>query len=187
MGELIKSLLAWLSDLLRLRPSENEPVITIEPQPSPPGDLRLSPHFLLSEFTRSATAESRGIENRPGPEHYANLRQLAAALERVRSVLGDNPIIISSGYRSPALNRAVGGSATSDHANGLAADFTCPGFGSVQAVCEAIIAAGIPFDQLIYEQGNTEWVHLGIGQQMRRQALSWSPKAGYVKGIRRLA
>ena len=187
MREIIRNLLAWLADLLRPRPAQNESVVDIPPAPSsPPGDMRLSPHFLLSEFTRSSTAEARDIENRPGPEHYANLRQLAATLERVRSALGDNPILISSGYRSPALNRAVGGSATSDHANGLAVDFTCPGFGGVRAGCEAIVAAGIPFDQVIYEQGNTEWVHLGIGTRMRRQVLSWTPARGYVPGIRRL-
>lgn len=184
MIDLLRRILDWLANLQR--PAPNETVIDIPPvKASPPGDMRLSPHFLLSEFTRSATAESKGIDNKPGPEHYANLRQLAATLERVRAALG-HPIIISSGYRSPALNRAVGGSSTSDHANGLAVDFTCPGFGTAQQVCEAIIAAGIPFDQLIYEQGATEWVHLGIGTRMRRQALSWSPKSGYVSGIRRL-
>lgn len=177
------SLFAFLNRLRR--PAPNETVYE-EVRPAPPGDLRLSPHFLLSEFTRSATAAQHGIDNKPGPEHYANLRRLASTLERVREVLG-HPIIISSGYRSPALNRAVGGSTTSDHANGLAADFTCPGFGSVREVCQAIIDAGIPFDQLIYEQGGTEWAHLGIGSRMRRQVLSWAPISGYVRGLRRLS
>lgn len=184
MIELIKKLARWLSGL-RPVPTRNEAVLEVKPAPGPAADMRLSAHFVLGEFTRSSTATKRGIDNTPSQAHLANLRELAATLELVRSVLG-HPIHISSGYRSPALNRAVGGSVTSDHANGLAADFTCPGFGSVQPVCEAILAAGIQFDQLIYEQGATEWVHLGIGTRMRRQVLSWSPKSGYATGLRRL-
>lgn len=147
--------------------------------------MRLSPHFTLAELTRSDTAAARGIDNAPGSEHLANLQRLAATLEQVRALLGQ-PMLISSGYRSPALNRAVGGSSTSDHSNGLAADFTSPRFGAVRQVCEAIQASGIAFDQLIYEQGNTEWVHLGIGTRMRRQVLSWSQRRGYVPGIVKL-
>jgi len=149
--------------------------------------MQLSPHFTLDEFVRSSTAAARGIANTPGPVHLANLRILAAHLEGVRALLG-NPIPITSAYRSPALNQAVGGSATSDHANGLAADFTCPRFGSVIQVCEAIAASRIDFDQLIFEQkpGGIEWVHLGFGPRMRRDVLSWSPSARYVSGIKKL-
>lgn len=148
--------------------------------------MRLSQHFTLAELTRSDTAIARGIDNSPGAVHLANLIRMAATLEDVRALLGGNPILISSGYRSPALNRAVGGSSTSDHANGLASDFTCPRYGSVMQVCEAIRDSRIRFDQLIYEQGATEWVHLGIGTRMRQQALSWSSRSGYVSGITRL-
>lgn len=145
--------------------------------------MRLSPHFTLGELTRSSTAEARGIDNTPTPAHLANLMTLAHTLEGVRLLLGGKPILISSGYRSPVLNRAVGGSSTSDHANGLAADFTCPQYGPVMRICEAIRDSGIQFDQIIYEQGATEWVHLGIGTRMRRQVLSWSSRMGYVPGI----
>jgi len=149
--------------------------------------MQLSPNFTLEEFIRSSTAASRGIDNTPGPAHLANLRALAIRLEDVRALLR-NPIQITSAYRSPALNAAVGGSSTSDHANGLAADFTSPRFGSVQKVCEAIAGSDIQFDQLIYEQkpGGVEWVHLGFGTRMRRQVLSWSPSAGYVHGLKKL-
>lgn len=149
--------------------------------------MRLSAHFTLAELTRSDTAQARGIDNAPSPTHLANLMRLAATLEEVRAALGGMPILISSGYRSPALNRAVGGSSTSDHANGLAADFTCPRFGSVMQVCQVISISDLQFDQLIYEQGATEWVHLGIGTRMRQQVMSWSSRAGYVNGIVRLA
>lgn len=186
MLNLIRKIFDWIASLRGPIPNE---VIYEESREAAtvPDAHRLSANFLLVEFTRSATAQAQGIDNTPSLKHVANLRKLAKTLEKVRDALGGYPIIISSGYRSPELNRVVGGSATSDHANGLAADFICPGFGSALEVCEAIIAAGIPFDQLIYEQGNTEWVHLGIGTRMRGQILSWSWKAGYVNGIRRLA
>lgn len=149
--------------------------------------MKLTPHFTLRELTRSNTASNLGISNAPSVEHLTNLERLALTLENVRTVLGNNPILISSGYRSLAVNRAVGGSTTSDHANGLAADFTCPAFGPVSKVCQAIIDSGIPFDQLIYEQGaRSNWVHLGLGSRMRQQVLSWSPNRGYVSGLQEL-
>ncbi|VFR32617.1 Phage protein [plant metagenome] len=137
----------------------------------------------MDELTRSDTASARGIDNTPGPAHLANLQRLAETLEQVRALLG-HPMLISSGYRSPALNRAIpNSSSTSDHSNGLAADFTSPRFGTVRKICEAIIASGIKFDQLIYEQGSTKWVHIGIGPRMRREVLSWSPARRYVPGL----
>lgn len=148
-------------------------------------DKQLTPHFKLSEFTRSATAESRGIDNTPDSEHLTNLINLANTLEAVRALFGGAPVVITSGYRSPALNKAVGGVATSDHANGLAADFTVKGY-TVQQAAEKIAASGIRFDQLIFEQGSTEWVHLGIGSRMRGEVLSWKKGVGYVPGIRNL-
>ena len=146
----------------------------------------LTKHFSLRELTRSATALSRGIRNEPDAQQLANLKTLAATLEAVRVLLGNKPILISSGFRSDALNRIIGGSSTSDHSNGLAADFVCPKYGHAMHICEAIRDSGIKFDQLIYEQGNTEWVHLGVGTRMRGQVMSWSKAAGYVYGIQRL-
>lgn len=149
--------------------------------------MKLTPHFRLSELTRSDTASANNIDNSPSVEHLANLQRLAKTLENVRTVLGNNPVLISSGYRSPTLNRAVGGSSTSDHSNGLAVDFTCPRFGPVSKVCQAIVDSCLPFDQLIYEQGaRSNWVHLGLGTRMRQQVLSWSPSQGYVVGLHEL-
>lgn len=148
--------------------------------------MKLSPHFMLREFTRSDTAKRLGILNSPNATQTENLKRLALTLEEVRSLLG-HPIIITSGYRSPALNRAVGGSTKSDHSHGLAADFHCPGFGSVQEVCLAIENSGINFDQLIFEQGSrSDWVHLGIGDRMRREVMSWKSGKGYFNGVLRL-
>jgi len=141
--------------------------------------LKLSPNFHLDEFVTSQTAARRGIDNRPTPEVIKRLRNTAKNLEKVRAVLG-KPILISSGYRSPALNKAVGGSATSDHMTGDAADFISPGFGSPIAVCRAIVAAGIKFDQLI-EEGT--WIHISFGPRMRGQILTMR-NGKYMAGLR---
>lgn len=141
--------------------------------------MKLSANFHLDEFVTSQTAARRGIDNTPSPEVIKRLRNTAKGLERVRAVLG-KPILISSGYRSPALNKAVGGSATSDHMNGDAADFISPGFGAPIAICRAIVAAGIKFDQLI-EEGT--WVHISFGPRMRGQILTMR-NGKYTAGLR---
>lgn len=135
--------------------------------------VMLSEHFSLQEMTFSQTASRLGINNMPDEEAIYNLTRLANVLEKVRSLLGDEPVLISSGYRSPELNEEVGGSPSSAHMFGLAADFTCPAFGDPLEVCKAIepemYAFGI--DQLIYEY--TDWVHLGLCAGVpRNQALT---------------
>jgi len=147
--------------------------------------MQLTEHFALAELIRSDTATRLGIDNTPTPHHLASLHVLAAHLESVRALLG-HPIIITSGYRSPALNRAVDGSATSSHCEGLAADFHVPGFGPDQAVAQAIADSALEFDQLIFEQARTHWVHLGAGERMRREVLSWRSGRGYQRGIVRI-
>jgi len=142
----------------------------------------MSPNFTLAELTHSDAAVRRGLDNSPDDEAIANLRKLAATLEEVRSLLGV-PIVISSGYRAPAVNKAVGGSSTSAHCRGLAADFIAPGFGTPQEVARAIRDSGIKFDQLIYEG---TWVHLSIDPKMRRQVLTAHFNGGpatYTAGI----
>ncbi|MEX3950632.1 D-Ala-D-Ala carboxypeptidase family metallohydrolase [Paraburkholderia sp. EG287A] len=135
--------------------------------------MRLSPHFSLDELIQSETATRHGISNQPGPAELDNLVRLADVLELVRTLLHGRPMLISSAYRAPGVNRLVGGSATSDHMSGRAADFICPGFGSPLQVCRAIDAdASIPFEQLIFEG---TWVHLSIaaeGRDVRRQVLT---------------
>lgn len=134
---------------------------------------KLTPNFSLEELTRSTKAVALGIDNTPSPLIVGRLTRLAHVLESVRSLLGDKPITISSGYRAPALNAAVGGARSSAHLTGLAADFTCAGYGSPLAICKAIQASAIPFDQLIHEHGS--WVHLGLAADdaaPRRQVLT---------------
>lgn len=144
----------------------------------------LSPHFTLEELLASQTAARRGIDNTPTPEALHNLQRLALALEQVRSHLGGAPILISSGYRSPALNRAVGGARNSRHMQGLAVDFTAPRFGTVLQTARAVAASGIAFDQIIHEFGS--WVHLGLapsGQAPASEKLSIFTGTGYLPGL----
>ncbi|MBL8425250.1 MAG: DUF882 domain-containing protein [Candidatus Accumulibacter phosphatis] len=144
----------------------------------------LSEHFTLEELVASQTAARKGIDNTPGVTAMRNLKSLADVLEEVRVLLGGVSIIVSSGYRSPALNAAVGGSEKSAHMQGLAADFTAPKFGTVLQTARKIAASGIAYDQLIHEYGS--WVHIGLtapGVKPRRQNLSIFQGTGYLPGI----
>lgn len=111
--------------------------------------MQLSEHFTLEEFTASQTAIRRGLNNTPTPQMIEKLKRTAQKMEQVRALLG-KPIFINSAYRSPSVNRAIGGAATSQHCKGEAVDFVCPQFGTPKQICQAIIKAGIHFDQLIF-------------------------------------
>lgn len=130
-------------------------------------------NFPLHELLRSHTATVKGISNEPTPLHLSNLRRLTRSLELIRTLLGNNPMPVSSGYRSAALNAEIGGSKTSAHSYGLAADFTCPRFGTPEEIVRAIANSDIEFDQLILERLNgKEWVHFGLPKaKYRRQVL----------------
>jgi hypothetical protein len=142
--------------------------------------MQLSAHFTLDEFTRSDTAERLGIDNTPDTEALENLMLTAGKMEAVRELLG-KPIIVSSGYRSPELNAAVGGSKQSHHTQGLACDFTCPDAGTPKEVCQTIAASeAVVFDQLIYEHS---WVHVSFSPALRGQVLTLLPSGGYGSGI----
>jgi zinc D-Ala-D-Ala carboxypeptidase len=130
--------------------------------------MKLTEHFTLEELIQSDTAERRGIFNEPDVDVVEQLQVTARRLEEVRELLGA-PILIKSGYRSPALNAAVGGSRKSQHCRGEAVDFIAPGYGSPKAICQAIEASDIPFDQLI-EEGS--WVHVSFRGNPRRQVLT---------------
>lgn len=129
----------------------------------------LSPHFLLDEFTVSQEAARRGIDNTPTAEAMQNLPKLAQLMEAVRIHLGV-PITISSGFRSKALNDAIGGAPGSQHLTGQAADFIAPGFGSPLTICCHLVdQASVDYDQLIQEG---RWVHISWSPKPRRQVLT---------------
>jgi hypothetical protein len=135
---------------------------------------KLSDHFTLQELTASDWASRNNVENTPTLDIIENLEKLAFKLEEVRNVLG-HPIHINSGYRSPKVNKAIGGKPTSLHQYGYAADITCRGYGPPEQVCKAIINSGIRFDQLILEFPTPDgggWVHIGIQKKMRQQILT---------------
>ena len=145
--------------------------------------MKLSEHFSLDELTASETALRKGIDNTAPPVITEKLRMLAATLEQVRSLLGNNSIRISSGYRCLALNRAIGSGDLSAHVLGYAVDFTCPNFGKPKEVANKIAESPIKFDQLIYEG---TWVHLSVDPRNRREVLTATfknGKASYSKGI----
>lgn len=131
-------------------------------------------YFTIEELTRSATATARGIDNTPTPEIKANLERLVdKVLDGLREIYG-KPITVNSGYRCPELNKAVGGSKTSDHMNGFSADITAS-CKKENAILFQIIKDNFDFDQLIWEKGNSEypdWVHVSYNpNRLRKQVL----------------
>ena len=111
--------------------------------------MQLSKHFTLEEFTKSMTAQRKGIDNTPGSGDIKNLEDLCyEVLEPVRNKF-DKPVRISSGYRSEALCEAIGSKKTSQHAKGQAADFEVPGIPNIKIAYW--IQANCDFDQLILE------------------------------------
>lgn len=145
--------------------------------------MMLTVNFSLDELTFSQTAVRKGLSNTPSPEQLTNLMTLAEKLEEIRALLGV-ALHISSGFRSPKVNTAIGGSSTSSHMNGEAADFIAPDYGSPLLIAHAIEDADIEFDQLIYEGGS--WVHIGIREPMRQQVLTAhfaGGKVSYTNGL----
>ena len=125
-------------------------------------NLRLSPHFRLGEFTRSITAERLGISNEPGYEQLLAMKHLCReVLEPLRRYHGA-PIRITSGYRSPALNDAVGGVGCSQHLLGEAADLSVPSE-EVARQWFQFLVRHTDFDQLLFEHSarlGSRWLHV---------------------------
>ena len=142
--------------------------------------IRVSKNFALSEMTKSATAERLGVDNTPSSIHLVNLTHLAIhILQPVRNQFG--VITINSGYRSPALNAKVGGSKTSQHCNGQAADFES--FSTPNPDLAKWIAKNLDFDQLILEfydgkDPNSGWVHCSYNLMGNRKKILTALKTG---------
>ena len=145
--------------------------------------MQLSEHFELAEFTRSSTAKRAGISNMPTDAHLENIKLLCEKILEPIRVHFARPIILSSGYRSSALNRAVGGSSSSQHCSGEAADIDMDGTNVTNAQIFNYIKDNLEFDQLIWEFGtdsNPDWVHVSYesnGRQ-RKQILRAVKKNG---------
>lgn len=124
--------------------------------------MKLTPHFTLSELIASSTARRLGIDNTPDAEALVRLQATAEMLERVRATLGV-PILVTSGYRSRAVNQAVGGVTSSDHSRGQAVDMVAPAFGTPFRVAKTLapLVSVLGIGQIILEGvGGKQWVHL---------------------------
>ena len=131
--------------------------------------MNLTEHFTLEELTATS---HRQFDNTPNDSELANLLRLAEFLEQVKTALDGKPIMINSGFRSKQVNDSVGSKDTSQHRIGCAADVRVPGM-TPDAVVRAVIAAGLPFDQIIREFDS--WTHISVtntsDEAPRRQAL----------------
>lgn len=131
--------------------------------------MKLTEHFTLSDFVRSETADRNHIDNTPSPEVIDNLRALCRNVLEPARVAFCAPIYITSGYRCPALNKAVGGKPTSQHLRGEAADLQVKGVQNLRRLYRMIKDHGV-FDQLLYESnGATKWIHVSYKASGNRQ------------------
>ena len=118
--------------------------------------MQLSEHFSLEELTHT---DHREFDNTPTDKELANLVRLAEFLEVIKAILGGKPIMINSAFRCHEVNQAVGSKDSSQHRHGCAADIRVPGM-TPDEVVNAIIASGLPFDQVIREFDR--WTHVSI-------------------------
>ena len=143
--------------------------------------MRLSKNFTLSEITKSNTAKRLGINNAPDKEHLKNMQVLIRDLiQPMRDALG--PIRISSGYRNPQLNRAIGGHTKSQHCKGEALDlqFWKKGKMCNKEIYDWVIKEGIAFDQMINEF-DFAWIHISlknVGKNRRMILEAYKDKDG---------
>ena len=127
-------------------------------------------YFTIKELCASSTAVQLGIDNTPNSEIVNNLTQLVDnVLDPLRDRYG-KPIYVNSGYRCQALNKAVNGSKTSKHMEGLAADITVGTPVQNKKLFNLIIHMDLPYDQLIDEQ-NFRWIHVSFSNEPRKQIL----------------
>ena len=131
--------------------------------------MNLTEHFTLEELTHT---DHREFDNTPNMVEAENLTRLAEFLEQVKTLLGGKPIMVNSAFRSKLVNDAVGSKDTSQHRVGCAADIRVPGV-TPDEVVQAVIASGLPYDQIIREFDR--WTHISIPNSIhnapRKQAL----------------
>ncbi len=133
--------------------------------------MKLSKNLTLGEATKSATAIKNGIDNRPTGEHLSSLMLIAQKIFQPMRDYFNAPIVVSSGYRSQALNDKIGGASGSQHSKGEALDLD----GSVEnSRIFHFIKDNLEFDQLIWEFGddeNPDWVHVSYSSENRGEVL----------------
>ncbi|MFC1596261.1 D-Ala-D-Ala carboxypeptidase family metallohydrolase [Candidatus Margulisiibacteriota bacterium] len=131
--------------------------------------MKITEHFTEEEMTLSQTAVRNGLDNNPSEQEKQNLNWLCVKiLEPVRHHKG--PVLITSGYRGPELNKMIGGSSTSQHCHGQAADIIVPAMNTEELFQWIVNDTSLPFDQCIQEFGR--WVHISYSRdKQRKQAL----------------
>lgn len=141
--------------------------------------MKLGTYFTLDEFCVSQTAIDKKIANFPSGDNVNAMAALVKnVLDPLRKALG-KPIRITSGFRSAALNAAVGGSKTSDHVFGYAADIKVDGM-LAKEIAQVVINLGLPYDQMIaYHIKRGGHVHISFKPTNRKQTLWASDKGGY--------
>lgn len=137
-------------------------------------DEFFSPHFTLAELTRSRTAVKYGIPNEPNGEQLDNLQALCDNVLEPARVVWDEPIEVTSAFRSPEVNRRVGGVQNSQHLLGQAADIRVRSPMETKLLGETIIRMRLPFDQLIFEgeshdETSCGWLHVSYRPNPRRE------------------
>lgn len=152
--------------------------------------MKLSQHFTLAELTASNKARQLGLDNTPPQELMPRLVLTAEMLERIRSTL-NVPVIVTSGYRGPQLNRAVGGVTSSDHTQGHAADIVAPGYGTPYQIAKTLapLVSVLGIGQLILEGVNgKQWVHVStrVPEKVANRVITITD-AGAQLGIQELA
>ena len=131
--------------------------------------MRLSKNFILSEITRSNTAKRLGIDNGPNKNHLRSIQRLITNLiQPMRDALG--PIRISSGYRNPNVNRAIGGSTKSQHCKGEALDLQFWEDGKIcnKEIYDWVLSSDVEFDQMINEF-DFAWIHISLKKEDNRK------------------
>ena len=171
-------------------------------------DIQLSPHFWLSEFEASQTATRHGLRNEAMGVEVENLKRLAMHGEDIRKLLGNAPVVISSGLRTLIVNGLVTNlievkdlslldirpdlmsrlrSSTSAHKDGRAMDFTAPRFGSPRDIVRRLVESPLQFDQVIFEGTWVQYAIARVGEKPRRQVLTAVFKQGkkpsYLPGL----
>jgi zinc D-Ala-D-Ala carboxypeptidase len=148
--------------------------------------MKLSENFTLKEATDSQAASRNKLNNTPNADTIQTMMKAAIQMEKVRALLGNKVISVSSWYRTPAVNKAVGSTALrSQHMTGEAIDFNCYGFGTPVEVCKMLVANYdiIRYDQLILEHS---WVHISfsiLNRKPRLEVLSLLESGDYAKGL----
>lgn len=126
--------------------------------------MNLTPHFTLDELCYTSNKDFKEPNLKCAEQNLGKMYMLAGFAERIREIVG-KPMIITSGYRCEGLNKAVGGSSSSQHRLCEAIDFKVKGMSNFQIACK-IMASDLKFQQLIIESsGGAEWVHIGIGSK----------------------